>query len=159
MVISDTPFGATEVLTINGTASGETLTLDLSGLNTFPTGAFTFNGVAGGPNTLVIQGLDSDNAVYNFSSATGGNVLLSSGGKTFTVNDTGVTSVTDHGAVSDAVFNLTSAGDDLILEDAGNGLAQLQSLNGTFETVTFANPTGSVTINGGSGPDKFDLSS
>ena len=49
-----------------------------------------------------------------------------------------------------------------MLEDdgvAGNGLSQLRSTNGSFETTTFANPSGTLTINRGNAADSLTINS
>ena len=60
--------------------------------------------------------------------------------------------LTNVGTPSDIVFNLPAAASTVIFEDdgiTGNGISQLRSISGTFDTTTFANPTGSLTISGG----------
>src|SRR5205085_933415 len=58
------------------------------------------------------------------------------------------------------VFNLPATSSDAYLEDDGgplnNGVSQIRSNNGTFETTTFQNPTGtfpSLSINRGTATD------
>src|SRR3954469_463227 len=72
------------------------------------------------------------------------------------VNYTGLEPVTNNGTATDIIFNLPASASTAILEDdgtIGNGLSQLRSGNGTFETTTFVNPTGSLTINRGNAAD------
>ena len=64
------------------------------------------------------------------------------------------------GTAIDIIFNLPGGPSDAFLEDdgtAGNGLSRLRSNNGSFETTTFANPTGSLTINSGHATDTLTL--
>ncbi len=60
--------------------------------------------------------------------------------------------------VKDTVFNLPATADDAVLEDSRQtGRSRLRSVNGTFETTTFANPSRSLTINAGEGNDQVTL--
>src|SRR5262245_13303276 len=62
--------------------------------------------------------------------------------------------LTNTGTAADIVYTLPAAAGIVFLEDdgiSGNGLLQLRSYNGTFDTTVFANPTGSLTINPGNG--------
>ncbi len=63
-------------------------------------------------------------------------------------------------AVVDYTFNLTAAGDQAQLEDEGtqgNNVVQIRSLNGSFETTIFQNPSSSLTINMFDGDDVFSV--
>src|SRR5580765_1121393 len=52
------------------------------------------------------------------------------------------------GTASDIVYSMADPADTVFLEDdgtSGNGLLQLRSSSGAFDTTVFANPTGSLT--------------
>ena len=62
--------------------------------------------------------------------------------------------------VTNLVFNLPAGPSTAFLEDdgtSGNGISQIRSGNGTFETTTFANPSGSLTINRGNAGDTLTV--
>src|SRR5690242_11693656 len=53
------------------------------------------------------------------------------------------------GTAADVIYNLPASASVVFLEDdgiAGNGISQIRSSNGTFDTTTFENPAGSLTI-------------
>jgi hypothetical protein len=65
------------------------------------------------------------------------------------------------GTAADMVFTLPAAAGVVYLEDdltLGNGISQLRSTNGTFDTTTFVNPTGSLTIHRGTASDSLSVS-
>jgi dockerin type I repeat protein len=145
---------------INGNDGNDTLTLDLSGGNPFPSGGINFNG--GNPTTspgdkLVITGGSQGTVTYTYTNAHDGKIVMSNFG---TLNYTGLEPITNSGSATDVVFNLPSAASNVVLEDSGtssDGIVRLRSSNGTFETTAFANPSGTVTINRGSAADTFTV--
>jgi len=157
------PFTAVTGALIFNTAGGrDALTIDLSGGNVIPVGSITFNG--GSPATspgdkLTIIGGAQGAVAYAYSNAHDGNVTMSSFG---TVNYTGLEPVINTGSATSITITLPTAASVAMLEDdgvAGNGLSQLRSANGTFETTTFANPTGALTINRGNVSDAVTIGS
>lgn len=156
------PFAAVTGGLIFNTAGGkDLLTIDLSGGNVIPTGSITFNG--GNPATapgdkLTIIGGNQGNVAYTYSNAHDGKITMSSFG---TVNYTGLEPVVNTGAATNITITLPSAGSTAVLEDdgvAGNGLSQIRSLNGSFETTSFANPSGTLTVNRGNAADSLTIS-
>ena len=147
-------------ITINGdiTAS-DTLTVDYTA--GFFTPTVTFNGGEDPGNadndTLIVTGGSFGRVEHTFTSSDSGTILYDVDGNTATTGDqgsiiyTGLEPVDMTGStITDLVFNLPGANDQAILEDDGtasNGISQIRSQNGTFETTTFANPTGSLTVN------------
>jgi hypothetical protein len=70
--------------------------------------------------------------------------------------------LTNLGTPDDVVFNLPATANTVVLEDdgiAGNGISQLRSTNGTFDTTTVANPSGSLTIRSGNAADTIAIHS
>ncbi len=68
--------------------------------------------------------------------------------------------LTNIGTAADIVYTLPAAVDTVFLEDdgtSGNGMLQLRSANGTFDTTVFANPSGSLTINRGNAADTLNV--
>ena len=143
------------------TANGrDLLTLDFSGGDIVPAGDISFHG--GDPATepgdqLVIIGGDQGTVVYDFVSAHDGSITMSPYG---TVSYTGLEPITNYGAATDVIFNLPPGANAAFLEDdgtPGNGLSRLRGDPATFETVVFANPAGTVTINPGSADDTLTV--
>lgn len=65
------------------------------------------------------------------------------------------------GTETDVVYNLPASASVVFLEEdgtIGNGELQLRSTNGTFDTTTFNNPSGSLTINRGNSADTITIS-
>jgi autotransporter-associated beta strand protein len=65
------------------------------------------------------------------------------------------------GTAADVVYTLPSAANVVFLEDggvAGDGLVQLRSGNGAFDTTVFPNPSGSLTIKRGNVADTLTIS-
>ena len=145
-------------LIFNTGGGNDSLTVDLSGGNPFPSGGITFNGGIAGNDSLAIVGGNQGAVIYNYSNAHDGSVVMSNFG---TVNYTGLEPITNSGmANGHNVFNLPAAATDAYLEDDGtspNGLSRLRSNNGTFESTTFSNPTGSLTINRGNVADTLTI--
>src|SRR5207253_257384 len=64
------------------------------------------------------------------------------------------------GTTADVIYNLPATTNAVFLEDdstAGNGMLQLRSATGTFNTTAFANPSGSLTINRGNVADTITV--
>ena len=64
------------------------------------------------------------------------------------------------GTAADLIFTLPASASTAVLEDdgiPGNGVSQLRSANGTFDTTLVANPTGSLTINPGNAADTITI--
>jgi hypothetical protein len=68
--------------------------------------------------------------------------------------------LTNTGTAADVVYTLPATADSVYLEDdvtSGNGMLQLRSNSGTFNTTVFANPPGSLTINRGNAADSITI--
>ena len=151
--------GVTGMVITGDTTATDTLTVDYTA--GFFTQTVTFNGGEDPGNadndTLIITGGTFGRVEHTFTTSDSGTILYDVDGITGTTGDqgrilySGLEPVDMSGStITDLVFNLPGAGDQAILEDdgtAGNGLSQIRSQNGTFETTTFANPAGSLTVN------------
>src|SRR5262249_46377370 len=146
--------GNIQVSTLGG---NDQLTLDLSGGNFFPPGGVNYAG--GDPTTapgdkLIITGGTQGTVTYNYTNAHDGSVVMSGVG---TVPYTGLEPISNSGTATDVTFNLPSGvANTATLSDLGSGNSRLSS-GGTFEQTDFANPTGSVTINGGALADSISV--
>src|SRR4051794_25015367 len=66
------------------------------------------------------------------------------------------------GTATDVIYTMPAGADTVFLEDdsaSGNGMLQLRSGNGLFDTTVFANPAGSLTINCGDPADALTINS
>jgi Calx-beta domain/FG-GAP-like repeat/Bacterial Ig domain/TLD len=157
-LVASRPLGIDPVV-IRGTSGNDTLTVDFIG------GSFmvpiTFSGglQVGAPgDTLAITGGNQGTVTYNYINANDGSVVMSNLG---TVNYTGLSPIINTGTGANVVFNLPASGNvQAILEDdgiGGNGLSTFRSSPTAFESTTFSNPTGSLTINRGSATDDLTV--
>src|SRR5262249_36260704 len=135
--------GGNDTLTVNNPAGGLFAPAD---------GIFYDGGSqTGSPgDSLEILGGAESTATYTFTTTNAnghnGTIALVNGSTTATYTFTGLEPITNTGTTSQAIFNLPSGDGDnqAVLEDNGNltdGLVQLRTSNGTFETVVFSNPT------------------
>lgn len=157
------PFGAVPGVSILvNTLDGEdTLTVDRS-LGSF-TKFITFNGnspeTKPGDKLIITGGAAVSQGSVDFFNISDGIILLDGE----LVQFLGLEPIDISGlTIADLVFNLPSTNDDAILEDegiAGNNILQLRSINNTFETTVFQNPTNSLTINLFDGDDTMQFSS
>ncbi|MBI1918453.1 MAG: DUF4394 domain-containing protein, partial [Planctomycetes bacterium] len=154
-------------LTVNGSSDSDAFLVDFTGGgNPIPTGGLTVNGLGQTSipgDSLTIQGGNFGTVTYTFTpdgpDGHNGNVNL--GGSV--VNFTGLEPITNTGDSTISIFNLPDDGVDnqAILEDDGdlnNGMVQLRSGNGTFETTTFTNPTSDTRINASDDGETLTLS-
>jgi len=154
--------GAIDRLTVTGTDAGdETLTVNFANGDPVPFGGLQFDGGADGNDTLVIANTAAARiitTIIDYDNATDGSVSENDGTDTFTIDFTGLDPLT-HSATQDLTLNLPDTSDDATLAVNGSDQNVLTSNNGTFESTTFDNPTGSLTINAGGGADGITLSS
>lgn len=155
------PFAAvtgTKII-VNTLDGNDTLTVDHS-LGLFPKN-IEFNGgnpTSGAGDKLIVTGGSFTTIEHTFFNGHDGQIELTGSG---TISYTGLEPVDQSGnIVDDLIFNLPAATSDAFLEDegaSGNGKSLLRSNNGTFEAVTFSNPTNSLTINRGNAGDDLTI--
>ena len=155
-------------LTIDGSRDDDTLIIDYSGGNPFPTGGILFNGYTVDPmemnppadtgiDSLELTGGEVTTATYTFTNATDGSVNLDDDVLTYV----GLEPIEDNLNVTDRVFtysavaDMVTAGDDDL---AANDLSRIAT-GGTGTTVDFTTPSGSLTINTGDGNDTVSITS
>jgi ELWxxDGT repeat protein len=152
-VVSSTPLADVTSVTVNGAAGiANSFTLDYSGGTFIVPGGITFNGgtlPATPSNSLTIVGGSFDTATLNFATAHNGSIQLGTGGQV--VNYSNMTPLAITGTAANAVVQLPNGTVVATLDTAGIGMVRLVSGNGAFETTTFAAPTGSLTVNAGTG--------
>ena len=134
-------------LVVNGTATANSLTVDYTNGDPLPSGGLTFNGF-NNLGTLNFTGGTFKTETYDYTNGHNGDVKLtnSAGTLTDTITYTGLAPITNTGTAANVVLNLPAGNDQATLQDNG-GNVELVSGNGAFEMTTFADPTGSLTIN------------
>ena len=164
-VVASKALANTSAVVINGEhGQDDTLTVDLEGLVAVSSG-ITFNGGADGFDTLIVQGGDAATVTHTITDTgpgLSGSLAYDSGaGPALTIAYTDIEPLVMSGTAGNVIFNLGGADDQAILEDAAAaGFSQLRSLNGTFETTSFASSAlTSLTINLGDGDDSLTVSS
>ncbi|MHC4880085.1 MAG: choice-of-anchor Q domain-containing protein [Planctomycetota bacterium] len=160
-LIDSTPWFDGGSVTIDGSADDDTLTIDFSAGNVVPAGGLTFNGGAqrSGGDTLVLESGTYETITHTFANASDGTITLDDGSDARVVTYTGLEPITDNLAADDRVFDFGASSDDVTLSDgaaAADGLTRIASVSSS-ETVDFATPTTSVTINTAAGDDTVTL--
>jgi hypothetical protein len=141
-------------LTIDGTNTGDTLTLDLSHDNPILSGGLTFNAGAGNHGTLAIVNGSATTETFDYTTAHSGDVKLD--GKT--INYTGLSPVTSSITATDVSLDYTAASNTITVTNPSAGNTEVTSNNG--EDTTFADPTSTLSISAtGGGTNAFNINS
>ena len=143
-------------LTFNGLGGNDVLTVDFTGGNPIPASGIVYNGGAAGNDSMVITGGTTGTVTHSFTNANDGSVTLA-GALAGTITYTGLEPITDNLAATDRVFDFTGGTESISLVDATGATMTIDS--SLAESVTFANPTNSITINAGSGDDTITITS
>jgi autotransporter-associated beta strand protein len=160
VTVLDTPLSGLTSLTINGEDGDDTLTVDYSFAGGFFNLPITFNGgnQTGSPgDTLVINDPPgtATTVTHTFTSASAGSVNIDG----TAISYTGLEPVTDNVSATNRVFTFTGGAETITVTDgtAADGMTMIDSTLG--ESVSFTNPTGSLTINAGTGDDTVTVTS
>ena len=141
---------------VNTLGGNDSLTLNFASGNFVPSGGLVYNGGAqsGSPgDTLTVTGGSNNTITHTFNNANDGSIQID----TINIQYTGLEPVTDNMAAVDRVFTFTGGAETITLADAAGANMTIDSTLG--EIVTFANPTGSLTINAGTGADTVTIAS
>ncbi len=147
-------------ISFDGGGGDDTLTVDFANGDPIPPGGIDYDGggQTGTPgDSLEVQGGDFTTVTKNFTNTNDGSVDLD--GSVIRYEDLEPVLINAN-TINDAVFNLTAGFDQAVLEDdggPGNGLSQLRSANGTFETTIFTNPGTSLIVEGNGGADTISM--
>ncbi len=154
-------------LVINGTPGNDTFTIDFSGGNPVPSGGLTFHGGVGSTDNDALRVTGGSFATVTHTLTTtgpenSGNIVYETGSFTAAIRYDGLEPVDMSGStITDLIFNLPAGGTGASLEDDGtssNGISQLRNTSGSsFETTSFSNPSGSLTINRGNAADTITV--
>lgn len=145
-------------LSIAGSDGNDTLTIDYGG-NGFFNKLVTFDGgnpTSGSGDRLTLTGGSFTTVKHTFTNASDGSVSIDG---MIALNYTGLEPITDNLNATDRTFDFTGDAETITLSDAGTGTMTIDSTLG--ESVTFVNPTGSLTItdSGASGNDTIIIDS
>ncbi len=148
----------TGVLTVNGLAGGDTLTIDFGSsvngtLSPIPVSGLTFDGGTGGPDTLATLG-------GNFTLGTDTSTGAGAGTLTYTgtaaITYSNLTPIVDDVVATNYVINALAGADDIIIENSGGSRTIVREATNLFESVAFKNKT-NVTVNGLGSADTITL--
>ncbi|ADB16950.1 autotransporter-associated beta strand repeat protein [Pirellula staleyi DSM 6068] len=153
---------STSSIVIDGSSDDDKLVLDLSAGDAIPVGGIIFNGGVGGNDSLELVGgaVAFADVNYRFDNANDGRISIGSYGA---VDYTGLDPIIDNLSATTRNFNYVGATETITVTDTGgaDGMSTIASTLG--ESVTFVNPTQSLSIdvnsNGGSGDDTITLTS
>ena len=110
-------------------------------------------GGPGGFDTLVVEGGSFGSASYVASGPDSGTAGLDGN----VIRYFGLEPIIDNSNTPDRVFTGTVGADHIRLIDAGTGKLTIESVNGTFESITFLRPSATLTIGGGGGDDIYSI--
>ena len=143
-------------ITINGGTGADALTVNFS-LGNFSK-AITFNGgnptSSPGDSLTLTGGSTFSTVTHTATNASDGTVSVTGNS---TITYTGLEPVTDNLSATDRVFTFTGGAETITLTDATGANMTIDST--LSESITFANPTGSLTINAGTGDDTVTVTS
>jgi hypothetical protein len=150
-------------ITVNGSNTADTLIIDDGGSGGIIDKDITFNGNLGF-DTLRIPGGSFGTVAFLYTNANDGFIKYYTGASSIglqrTITYTGLSPILNTGTAIDLIFDLPAAASVATLGDdgtPGNGFSTLSSTPATFENTTFANPTGSLTINRGNAADTLTI--
>ncbi|MBD2469090.1 hypothetical protein [Nostoc sp. FACHB-145] len=131
--------------------------------NNYATFVFTpegnLSGVADGGDgnlgTLVLEGGTYNSAKFIADGPHSGEILLD----TKTIRYDGLAPIFDNTTTADRVFTATNSNDKILVKKDTIGKTTIFSSNGTFESITFWNPSNSLTIKGLLGNDTITVDS
>ncbi|MEK7873823.1 MAG: choice-of-anchor Q domain-containing protein, partial [Chloroflexota bacterium] len=152
-VLQSGAFDPSQPFVFNGEDNwDDTLIIDFSGGNPIPTPRLTYNGGAFGHDTMTLSGGAFGTVTYTFTNLNDGSVSLGS----YAINYTGLEPIIDNLSVTDRVFTFNGGAEPITLSDSGTpGQTTISST--ASESVTFTNPTNSLTINAGTGNDIINI--
>jgi autotransporter-associated beta strand protein len=142
--------------TINGADGFDNLLeVDYTGGNPIPAGGLAFHGGTGGNDTLAIANAPSGNAVFNYTTATDGSIVVPGGS---TITYTGLDPISYTSAGGTLTLNLTAAADDIAVSVDGSNNLILSGATIEATSISLAGITG-ITFNGGDATDKVTINS
>ena len=114
-----------------------------------------YQGGSGTSDSLTLAAATVTSVTHAFTNANDGSVTIVNGG-TRVITYTGLEPITDNLSATDRIFTFNGGDETITLTDASGANMTIDSDVGG-ESVTFANPTGSLTINAGTGDDTINV--
>ncbi|WP_339683937.1 choice-of-anchor D domain-containing protein [Gimesia maris] len=157
-VISNTPMAALGgTLVINGEdGQDDTLTIDMTGIDETTDLKIIFNGGTGGFDTLELVNGNLDSMEFRYVDPSSGSIRLNGSGSDF-ISYTGLEPVTSTINATNVTLTYTGGAEIIDISDLGGGQTRVNSSLG--EMTDFFNPTGTLTINAGTGADTININS
>ncbi|MCO6459575.1 MAG: VCBS repeat-containing protein, partial [Pirellulaceae bacterium] len=152
------PLGGITGIVVDALGGDDSLSVDFSIGNPIPSNGISFLGGSGGSDSLIVTGGTTTTVTHTFTNASDGSVTLA-GALAGTITYTGLEPVTDNLSATDRVFTFTGGAETITVTDgvAADNMTMIDSTLG--ESVYFTNPTGSLTINAGTGNDTVTITS
>jgi hypothetical protein len=158
IIISSPVYASLTSLSISSLAGNDTLTVDSSAGNAFPSGGINFDGGTSTTtgDTLIITGGSEGTVTYDYTSNQAGTVTSDLG----KVSYLALEQLTNAGAATDVTFDLPTGPNNATLGDDGTSGNTLSRLSATTIVQTdFANPSSSLTIKRGNAADALTVNS
>ena len=150
-------FFALDKIEVNGLGGDDLLIVNLANGDVIPANNVAYDGGANA-DTLDLRGATFGTVTYNATGPLGGSVAL---GASDLVTYAGTEQIVDRTTASSRVFNATAGDDTIRIDDDAsplNGLSRITDGGaGDFAQHDFANPSTSLTVNGGGGLDDIHL--
>jgi hypothetical protein len=150
-------WAAVESIQVDGLGGTDLLVINLDRGDAISVSGVAYDG-GDGTDTLDLQGATFAAVTYAVTGPTSGSVAL---GASDVVTYTGVQQVIDRTTATDRSFNATAGDDTIRIVDDGiflNGRSRIDDGGaGDFAQHDFADPSGSLSVNGGGGADDIHL--
>ncbi|WP_417377639.1 LamG-like jellyroll fold domain-containing protein [Gimesia sp.] len=157
ILIGTSSLTATNIINYNGGDGDDSLTVDTA----LAAEGIVINYDGQGQNTsnpgdvLNLQGT-ATSVEYFFADSSSGSIQVNGSLSDFIIY-TGLEPITSTVTTTDVTLNYSGVSETITITDPGGGQTTVDSTAG--EIITFANPTGTLTINTGAGDDTIDLDS
>ena len=157
-LISSIPLDSLEgTLIINGEAGvDDKLTIDMTGIDETTDLQVIFNGGTGGHDTLELVNGNLNSIEFRYVDPSTGSIRLNGSGSDF-ISYTGLEPVTSTVNATNVTLTYTGGAEIIDISDLGGGQTRVDSSLG--EMTDFINPTGTLTINAGTGADTININS
>lgn len=149
------PYATSTTLTLTGSGADDTFVIDFSGGNPIPSGGVTIIGagqVSAG-DAIILTGGNYTTVTYSFLNKHDGSIDIDGS----LISYTGLEPIIDNSDAVNRIFDFTGGAETITVMGVSGTLTKVDSTLG--EAVTFNNPTGSLTINAGTGDDIISLDS
>lgn len=157
------PWALATALAIDLAGGNDVPTVDVSGGNPVPSGGLSYDGGSGGHDTLILAGGAFHTITYTHLNAHDGSISLDpdgpDGAAASVITYTGLEPVSDNLDAVNRVFSFTGGAETITLAYVGGADGHSQIVSTLGESVTFANPTASLTVatTAGTGADTMNV--